>query len=983
MEVLNQYLMAVWFEKTPRPQVCYIDSRIAGAFDTPEHLRELYLKPRFRELYMLPPPPQLIPLVPLVFVVRHNWHFFTVIMDIERRAVHVLGRTDDTNTRDNWDQWRGPDYFRHLCLLHGWDAGDTSDVIPYAVTWHLNGYDCGPLAINTTEFMFREGICLEPDGKLQEPALQYGHVIRYQVLLKLRELCPLGFQDYQRLLAEDPQPSEWDFLSVAAVQRETVVIGLTSNIARSLRSRVAIHRDRIAQTLVQESSACANCRVRTLNMPNGVLATDHADPTAAVRRRRPEVILTNRGAGPRTSDRPHTPPRTPTPDNSANINIVNPDFQQLIGQIEDEEEVEFMAHARPVKRLYSKRPNYTQLALNRFPRPIDPVILEEPTHPLWLAFKDDFDEYHYQVPTVEDFPPLHDWREIPKQLDMFYVLNQSTMTKTFLHSSWSRFTDRGYRILPAFGHSFYLQQAYKPCDHVLTVGLNLAGSSRQQHPSLSQYSLSRNKERRDSVVRVTDIHTMGLQDMFKVAPTSGEGLSHDVFLRGRVPTSTGKKAASEAIDSEDSSTSSEEDEDKEVYIEVDLEHDAVRLPLESVELTVDVDSFIWVTRNVKTNLSVKIFSGPIVGRRAPLWKSNHMYTHVLSPPSELEVDGMNRSWLEERIPLSCIPHFEWAKIIDGTGSVSVYIFFPRMIHRDEYTRRRVTLVPHEVQLMFWNQVINPAIWHVVGEGSRMSYLAYTAEEHQKMRGGKKASRPKAFPFQQADFVAIQDQMKEIIEDLANPALHRYGSHFYVVEAKGIKLQTKVSVSTHTSHASDHYFDPWDALQQEFPQLDFPHMVDRRHGEFVVDIGCTFHPMAEQPLVGLWKLAALEASFGAGGFNRGNLHNIGMLSEYGGLQAEMPEERARHSHVLFRSAYGLQYEAIRSVDNHPHFAEDGDAFSLNYEYNEECNRRIELYEGSASRTSYGVRDEYRMGGDAAMNVLQHCGEMVSELLPSVT
>ena len=109
---------------------------------------------------------------------------------------------------------------------------------------------------------------------------------------------------------------------------------------------------------------------------------------------------------------------------------------------------------------------------------------------------------------------------------------------------------------------------------------------------------------------------------------------------------------------------------------------------------------------------------------------------------------------------------------------------------------------------------------------------------------------------------------------------------------------------------------------------------------------------------------------------GSLHTIASLSCYGAIQAPMTRERSQLTHITFRSAYNLQYESIRASDNVPFFAEDGDAYEVNETYMTECNRRIELFRGNARNTTFGVRDEYRMGGEALLEFLDDLQSNVS-------
>lgn len=70
--------------------------------------------------------------------------------------------------------------------------------------------------------------------------------------------------------------------------------------------------------------------------------------------------------------------------------------------------------------------------------------------------------------------------------------------------------------------------------------------------------------------------------------------------------------------------------------------------------------------------------------------------------------------------------------------------------------------------------------------------------------------------------------------------------------------------------------------------------------------------------------------------------------------------------------------IRSSDNVPYFANNGDAYEVNETYHTECNRRISVFRGNAQNTTYGVRDEYRIGGQALLSFLEGWQDKVSSL-----
>ena len=440
-------------------------------------------------------------------------------------------------------------------------------------------------------------------------------------------------------------------------------------------------------------------------------------------------------------------------------------------------------------------------------------------------------------------------------------------------------------------------------------------------------------------VHVDDVSMYGAADMLALGGIDSDA-SFDAFLRGRAG---------------------------DTHIRVDLEQDHVPLDSSDIDVTADIDSLIWVTRKPRFRKSTSIHLGPILDKQAPIKKHNHVYVEVLVPQSEEDAAtlGERSEWWSVPCALSSIPHTPFGHVGGCSGNLNIYIAFPRMIHRDELSGRRVTNIPKEVLDYFWTHVLLPAIDSNVDD-VEAPYAALTLPEvrYKSRKGGArrpKPGRPKAVPFAPQAFQNIITTMEEIIQE-GQEQFALFGSFFFVVEAKGIKLWTKT-------------VSPLESLLMEFPALDWNYMTDREVGELVVDLGITFHPQSSEPLVGLWRLDQLEASFGASGFTRGNLHHTCTLGRYGGIQAEMVQERARRSQICFRSAYNLAYEAVRPNDNCPMFVMDKDAYSCSPEFMEECNLAIEMYEGKAKKRSYGVRDEYRLSGFAALIVLNNLSMLV--------
>lgn len=330
------------------------------------------------------------------------------------------------------------------------------------------------------------------------------------------------------------------------------------------------------------------------------------------------------------------------------------------------------------------------------------------------------------------------------------------------------------------------------------------------------------------------------------------------------------------------------------------------------------------------------------------------------------------------MPLSNIPHTRFASVVEGHGPFTAYIFFPRMRHKTKYTNRWEVVMPYELQAMLFEQVIIPAVRSVLGPEAE-PYVAYTVDEF-KLKSASKThrmgnpARVKIFDVMPDKLIKIQSVMQRIIRESPTGLLDRFGSFFFVLEGKGTKLSSQVNLSTSNESA-------WKKFQKAYPVLDTTAMLNDSRGEVLVDVGFSFVPRALGPRVGLWRLDALEASYGRGGYSRGTLHAGNTLARYGGMQAEMLEARAQRTHIAFRSSYNLYYEATRTQENKPIFATDGDAYMVNKSWTTDCDRLLQLYEGSAQNNSYGVRDEYRVGGKVVVQLMESCKELVSHCPPS--
>jgi hypothetical protein len=421
------------------------------------------------------------------------------------------------------------------------------------------------------------------------------------------------------------------------------------------------------------------------------------------------------------------------------------------------------------------------------------------------------------------------------------------------------------------------------------------------------------------------------------------------------------------------------------YVCVDLERDGIDPVDLKIDLSVDIDSFVWVTELVKVAAPVGLMVTPSLRNNPGIKKHNHVYVEILEPLTDFEAAQPTRPWLERRVPLSNIPHTLFTKITEGNSPIYCYIFFPRMMHREEYTGRQATYLPLEILVFFWNKVVLPALRFVIDSTSREPFYEFTVKEYTRKRAGKKAAGDDSLYSgfsKQVDpttFVQLQRRMRDFLDQASNTQqMDRFKSFFFVIECKGFKLNV-ISNRGETVMRS---------LKHNVPQMAWDHVLDRRNGEVHMDVGFTYHPQRAKVeedenkerlgVTGLWRMGYLEESFAKAGFRAGTAHPINTLAGFGALQAEMTRERSQRVHITLRSAYNVIYEAVRKKDNDPWFCGDGDAYNLTETFISACDEKSKQYENRGSR-SYGVRDEYRVSGQAAVEILGSSEDVVSPFL----
>ncbi|KAN0101312.1 hypothetical protein V8E55_001296 [Tylopilus felleus] len=928
--VLNFFLLSLWYSVSGQTRVRYVDffsamlSISSGIHSLPD-VQEIQL---FQQRHMFDSLPA-DPSVPVAFVVLSSGHFFVVVFDYQENLALVLGRRISGNVsedpdpyyddrRDDWNGWNGPLYWMRIAALHGYDPVKPDQVDVQVRNWTQNGYDCGPIATFVMESLMNTGL-YNASNSLHIPPIPCGHRLRLRMLATVKEACRRSWENYRYLSSTNLPPgdiwSQWD--DTASVTEQTI-----------LQVQQEASGEQHASIIRELNVVAANCLVcqranniglqRSQFVPapsDSDVSKDQDDieedqPVLNSKSRRLKNLLRRYPYVSRARARDHLP------------------SQAVHGRTEPviENTFEIIQERKHVK-------DWTTGYMFRFPRPTPAVHLSAYEGHRWKTFDRSYDDYE-GGPVLESLQQDRNPYEIVEE-------------PYYRPGLWTSFRDYGYRLLPSFSQMFYLDPPIKLTDHILPVGIteDYMPSLQINNHVTGKYALCRRPTSSDvaeNQVQVNDVVILSAAQMIKTGTANSEDLIN-TFICGR-------------------------HQDRR-HICLDLELDHVPLTSKDLDVVVDIDSLIWVTRSLHFHTPLAVYLGPILEDKAPMHKNNHVYVDILVPQSQEDADaiGDRTEWMTMSFPLCGIPH----TVLGALSSASSAM----MIHRDEMTHRHANRIPKEVLDFFWEHLLLPAIRQHADVGSA-PYVCLTLNEVKfKARKGnsKKAGRPRAVPFTMELLKKIQSTMEDIIQQ--DPSRYaNYGSFFFVLDCKGIKLWAKTSLFQEDTSLIK-------VLSSGIPALDWSYMVDRNNGELLVDLGIGIHPTCDQKLVGLWRLDALEASFGAGGFLRGNIHHTCTLGRYGGIQAEMSQERARQTHVAFRSAYNLSYEVVRPNDNMPTFVMDKDAYALNNGFMEECTQAIRMYSGEAKKRSYGVRDEYRMGGMAMEHVMAELSDKMKAFIDS--
>ena len=402
-----------------------------------------------------------------------------------------------------------------------------------------------------------------------------------------------------------------------------------------------------------------------------------------------------------------------------------------------------------------------------------------------------------------------------------------------------------------------------------------------------------------------------------------------------------------------------EEEEKARYLILDLERDGVNVPVKDVEISVDLDSLIWVTTSsgfLAKSMSVHL--SPSLSSRAAIPNNNFISVTLMDPPKIEDELNNPRTRRHSSVALSRIPHIEFGYCGSGERRINFLIFFPRMIHKPQNGRRYATLLPACVQDLWFDKVIIPSCTAILKDYPGLSeYLPPSLHDMRKRLDYKQKS------IFIADPKRVMDEIQRRIRD-GGQLLSCFGSLFLVADGRGMKVATKQCVARHSENTVQPAFEQ---IKASFNELDWERMLDRGYGELYLDVGISYHTDYGQPLTGLWRIPYLQKSFEVLGSRSPIVYHLGTLGFYGGLKAEMKSKNKQHSHVVSRISYCLAFETVRSPGTQEYLCSNKDIIERSPKFLDAVRNWSELFLTAQSR-SYGVRDEIRGLGPLILEFL---------------
>lgn len=645
------------------------------------------------------------PLAPkIAFLLVGRNHYCSIVIRPEQQEIHVLGRGIKRHqVVESSRNWETWGGDRMWDFISALHGWERTPMTVKEVHWPQNGYDCGPIACQVIEHILTSGFNLRNEGTWILPKFPCCHHIRARIVTDVQRLVDQAIDTDMELINQH-EAVLWEYLEDVPTADEL------QEYRRELNSTSRRDAELATTTIKNAMRTCPGC-MRLLPRatgPNGVqanLVSAKPPKQNQIPPQQTRVSLRLKGSKKVTFQADNNPEPSTT-DGPEDEMSVDEDMRPKPNNEDD-------SPASRNKPYHVK--DWSQARLGRFPRPFPPVDMLPKQKFRTLRLPDDssFDDYETGA-TLEELDPISDTIIQLASASLTYIANK------ILTVPWETYKDYGWRIQPSFF------QTFDPTDPILVAEHTIPNV-------VTKDALSQNME-----LEWNDTVTMGLQDMISEARSMG---NNDLFLNGK--TRDGH------------------------MICVDVAKDSINLASQQIAKSCDIDSFIWITKVPRFKKAVEVFVSPVIRRKAPIWKHNHMYVTLLLPQSEEDrmEFGSRTEWEERRFSLSRIPHISFGRLGGGSSSANLLLFLPRMAHQAPYSNRWVSLVPSHIQNLLWDSIIRPAM-RTVSSPMNHPYVGLNQEHIEFKQGrGSHERAPAAYPFGTKQFMLLIKEIQRLASDI--------------------------------------------------------------------------------------------------------------------------------------------------------------------------------------------------------------------------
>lgn len=401
----------------------------------------------------------------------------------------------------------------------------------------------------------------------------------------------------------------------------------------------------------------------------------------------------------------------------------------------------------------------------------------------------------------------------------------------------------------------------------------------------------------------------------------------------------------------------------------------------------DIDSFIWITRDLRTKGPLRVFTAPPTRlRNFHINRSIHCSIEVQLPHIyDVDKDEVVKNGVG-RIPVSGIPHV----CLGYVGDTPVLWFFTRL----KLGKRKTTL-PKPLQDFLWDKIIGPSVTESVEQEGRSPYISKSLEEERARHGND------------VRFLSVDGQNVPRLVALCRRRLresewgHLLESNFFGMDRAGIKEMTHTVMEKKTRGvAEDPRSEPLDSdvppfrprggscldkLRAGLPDLDWAYMENRNHGELLLDYAVSWHP--DKAVCGFWKTKEVLGSFEKCGISRPNIYTRNTMTDICSMTGSPTESVTRATGILYWQLYCLTYEITRTKGDDPCWS-DSDAANMTANFQSQLNRLDSLHTFSlpsspseddghhGAASGFGVRSEHRVIARVAEDLVNNCSHLVS-------